>query len=226
MTDNRGSENHEREAPSADELAATDESAEDRRQIQSYTLTCSPLDRVTFLCAMLISPVGAIYTLVGLRDTAEVTGVTVNQLLASSNARFTMGLVLLLTIFILIFCPLYLQYRARARLELDEEGVRFKRGVFLPFSLLTRDIQLKWEQVDEIRYRYRILPMPMPLLELRHGRDWLTLPVPHLWDESVEGRRPWKTPAPKGGWSDHRAVKYVQDRFVDSRASLAAKAAD
>ena len=198
----------------------------DNGQAKTYSLACSSVERVILLVAMVVSPVAVVRTVVGLRDTAESTGVTLGELLALSNAGVTVAVIILLTLFILIFSPLYVQYRARTQLDLDDAGLWFRREAFLPFALLTRDLRLTWEQVDEIRYRHRILPLPMPLLELRHGERWLRIPIPQLWDTSTGEKRPWRTLRPQDGWPDHPAVTLAEDRFVASRASLAAKEND
>ena len=218
-------ENGEHSESAGDESATTAEGGTDDERTKTYSFACSPVERVMLLVAMVVSPIAVVRTLVGLRDTAQSTGVSLNELLAISNARLTVGMILLLTLFILVFCPLYVQYRSRTRLVLEQKGLAFRRETFLPFSFLTRDIHLEWQQVDEIRYRYRVLPLPIPLFELRYGDRWLRLPISQLWDTSDGERRPWKTPVPKDGWSEHPAVKYAQDRFVASRASLAAEAA-
>ncbi len=190
-----------------------------------FTLTCSSLDRVLLVIPAVVCPLAAGRMLVGIRDVATISELTVPEFISANGPWYTLSLIIIVlgSILPLVFCPLYLQYRAKSRLTLDGDGMTFVREAILPFGWLARDVRMSWVDLQEVRYSYRFLPLPAPTLTFRSSETVTHVNLAQLWPLDDE-ERPIKNPVPKGGWQDHAAATAATEYFIASRAELAERA--
>lgn len=195
------------------------------REKLDFTLTCSSLDRVLLVIPAVVCPLATGRLLVGIRDIAAAGEKTVLEFVSANGPLYALSLIAIVvgSILALVFCPLYLQYRAKSQLTLDAEGMTFAREAILPFGWLGRQARLSWVDLHDVRYQYRFLPIPAPTLTFRSPDTLVNVNVSQLWPADDE-ERPIKNPVPKGGWQEHQAAVVATERFISSRAELANRA--
>jgi hypothetical protein len=187
-------------------------SAPERR----YSFACFPAERIAFVFAMIVAPAIAGIVVYSFRNAAQGAGLSFEEMIARYNAKPLAAAALAVAMVVILYGVIYLQFRARTFVTLNEQGIRFERGRFLPFGLLEALVYLEWSAVRDVRFRMsRRYGFERPELEVIGNGERILLPVMDAWDVESTSKRPMMPSKPKsaGGWQDHALVVDVKNRF-------------
>ncbi len=200
----------------------TDDAAD--RPAMTFSTACSSIERILLVVALLAAPAIAGRMLFSLTRSANNLGISIGELIRTYGGAPLVAVTLLGAVFLMVYSPMYLQYRARGRVRVDDEGFHFERTAFLPGGLLARDVRFTWDEMLGAQFRNRRVGLSRrPELNLTWKGGSLTLRLAQLWQVGPDRKAPLIARAPESvaGWRDHPLVTLALEKDTARRIASA-----